>query len=150
MTTKRQVRYSIDEIMASTIETIAKSKGITDSTVLESLVRTHLTDEFELTPIQRYHWQRSVLESRTDDILKLLGIGTMDGGLSDKIGVLIGCLSLYGGQKIIKSRYAMMELSIFEVVAQISDLDKNIYQKCATYMPKRMKQRYNTLYNNKK
>lgn len=139
--------YSLEEKIVSGISAAAAKRGITESEVLQNILTLGLAKDHELTMAERFHFQRESINKSLDNLLLLFGV-SVQGGLSDKFQTLTTLCMQMSRQKTRKSRYAVMEQSLFEVLNDLKDMDIDLFTEWTTYMSKhgRLRQRYFYLY----
>lgn len=125
---KQVISFSLDENIIGTINTLSTQKGISKSGLAERLFSIGLKFDVDLTPEQRYHFGRCVFIDRCSDILKLHSIVVHEGGICDKIRLIMALGTTIGTHKNRQSRNAIYELSIFELLNDLKEFDKEIYK----------------------
>lgn len=137
--TKNIISVSLDENLLGTIDTLSKQKGISKSGLIERFVHIGLKSDSDLTPEQRYHFARCVFVNRCSDLLRLHGIVVHEGGLDDKFTLIVALYPDFSTRKNRQSRYAIYEMSIFELLNEIKEFDKEIFQNCCKILRKNRK-----------
>lgn len=146
--TKVRKCYSIDDQNCGQIGRIASQKGVTESDIINDCIEKSLATEIELTSVERYHYQRVCVMKSLDSILRLCGITQMEGGCIDKFRLALYVCHGNSVQKNRQFRHGEFELSLFEVLNSIKDMDINIYGQILTDMSHfgRIRNRYLSLY----
>jgi len=134
--TKQVMSISLDENIIGTINTLSTQKGISKSNLVERLLSVGLKTDSDLTPEQRYHFGRCVFVNRCSDVLKLHGIVEHEGGICDKFRLIVALGTSICTQKNRQSRNAIYELSIFELLNDIGEFDKEIFKECVVILNK--------------
>ncbi len=145
--TKCRKCYSIDEKIVAGISASAAKRGITESEVAQSILHSGLAKDTELTMAERFHFKRESINKSLDNLLIMFSV-RLEGGLSDKFQVLTTLCSQMSRQKTRKSRYAVVEQSIFEVLNDVKEMDIDLYEEWTSELNKhgRMRERYFYLY----
>ena len=146
-TTKNKVCYSIDEKIVSGISASAAKRGIPVSEVAQTYFSAGLARDYELTAAERFYFQRDNIEKSLDNILRIFGIAQV-GSLSDKFQTLCTLCMQKSRQKNRQIRYGIIEVSLFEVLNNIKELDNDLFKEWVIEMSKhgRLRNRYFNLY----
>lgn len=146
--TKVRKCYSIDDQNCGQIGRIASQKGVTESDIINDYIEKSLACEIELTSVERYHYQRVCIMKSLDSILRLCGVTQMEGGCVDKFRLALYVCHGNSVQKNRQFRHGEFELSLFEVLNSIKDMDINIFNQILTDMAHfgRIRNRYLSLY----
>jgi len=144
---KQKICLSIDEKMVAGLSSAAAKRGIPISEIAQTYFSRMLCHEIELTAAERFYFQRDNIEKSLDNVLTILGVSS-NGGLSDKWGVSMALCLAKSRQKNRQSRYAVIELSLFEILNNLKDMDINLFEEWVIEMGKygRIKNRYFNLY----
>lgn len=145
--TKCKICMSIDEKYVVGISSAAAKKGVPISEIGQAYFSFMLSRESQLTAAERFYYQRDNVEQSLDNVLRILGISA-NGGLSDKWSVAMALCLQKSRQKNRQSRYAVIEMSLFEVLNDLKEMDKNLFDEWIVEMGKygRIKDRYFYLY----
>jgi len=145
--TKQKICLSIDEKIVSGLSSAASKRGVPISEIAQTYFSRMLCREIELTAAERFYFQRDNIERSLDNVLKILGVSS-NGGLSDKWGVSMALCLAKSRQKNRQSRYAVIELSLFEILNNLKEMDINLFEEWIVEMGKhgRIKNRYFNLY----
>ncbi len=138
---KNIASFNLSEQLLGTLETLSKQKGLSKSVLVERLLVIGLKTAVELTAEQRYHFSRCVIENKCTDMLRLSGIMVYVGGLSDQIALICALQSDLNYKKNREIRNGIMKVSIFELLEDIKDFDKNVFDKTISEIAKYKKLR---------
>ena len=144
---KHKICLSIDEKIVAGLSAAAAKRGTPISEIAQTYFSRMLSHDIELTAAERFYFQRDNVERSLDNVLTILGISS-NGGLSDKWGVSLALCLAKSRQKNRQSRYAVIELSLFEILNNIKEMDINLFEEWVIEMGKygRIKNRYFNLY----
>lgn len=145
--TCKKICFSIEEKVVSGISSAAAKRGIPLSEVVGTYLSKGLSKDNELTGAERFYFQRDNVEKSLNNILKIFGLD-MKGSLSDKFQTLMVLCTAKSRQKNRTIRYGIIELSLFEVLIVVKDMDKDLFDDWVVEMGKygRIRDRYFQLY----
>jgi hypothetical protein len=147
ITTQKKICISIEEKTVSGISAAAAKRGVPLSQIAQIYLERGLSRDVELTGAERFYFQRDNIERSLNNILTIFGID-MKGSLSDKFQTLMVLCTAKSRQKNRTIRYGIIETSLFEVLNNLKDMDKNLFDEWCVEMGKygRIRNRYFNLY----
>lgn len=145
---KNKMIVNIDEKLISTIANISAKKGETVSSIVEMYLNKGVSKEIDLTSAERYNFNRIAINGSLDSVLRLFGVLSLEGGLSDKCTVLMALCKEKSLQEKSEIRNGIIEISFYEVLNDIKSFDIALWKKIIINMGKsgRIRNRYFQLY----
>jgi len=143
--------FSLDEKTIASISRVSAQMGLPESEIVNKSLDKALSHSTELTSAERYHFQRNSINLALDNVLLLFGIRSFEGGLSEKYKVALYVAHGNNKAKTREYRNGIMEVSLFEILEQIRELDINIWGNLTTVMAQfgQIRKRYLDLYPKK-
>lgn len=145
--TKVKQCYSFDDKLVASLERVSLKKGISKSAVMEYYAVRGLSNESELTAVERLSYQDKIINGALDSVLEVFNISCNGDILTKFRQALYTCAGI-SKQKIERNRYGIMELSLFEVLNNIKESDNALFDKLVVELGYfgRIRQRYFNLY----
>lgn len=118
----------IDIDIIGGIQRSAQKRGESVAHITEKALASYLSDDIELTPIERANYKKIGLEMQLNSIGSMLNV-RLEGDIVLKIHTLIALCAGFDTIFPLREVSKTAKLSLFEAITDLKDLDKGLFDE---------------------